>query len=199
MRRSARETRSGAMMTIVIGFTDNFLVTLTHNSSMISIPRYRMRRSACGTGSGGASCSPPCSPSMGFTDNLTCNSDSPFFCVFYYQIPDEEERLRDRKWWCFLLSSMLTFAMGFNDNLTCNSSSQFFYVFYSQIPDEEECLRDRKWWCFLLSSMLTFAMGVTGVLVIRLLKFVFCREVASFFPQRRRIEKTPRSCPFVGI
>jgi hypothetical protein len=74
---------------------------------------------------------------------------------------------------------MKTFVIGFTDNLSFNSHSQFFYDFYSQIPDEEECLRDRKWWCFLLSSMLTFAMGVTGVLVIRLLKFVFCREVSQ--------------------
>ena len=83
---------------------------------------------------------------IGFSDNLSCNSYSQFFYVFYSQIPDEEECLRDRKWWCFLLSSMLTFAMGFTDNLTCNSDS-FFFVFYSQIPDEEECPRDRRWWC----------------------------------------------------
>ena len=43
--------------------------------------------------------------------------------------------------------------------------------------DPEDCLKERKWWCFLLSSILTFLMGVTGVFVMRVLKFVFCREV----------------------
>ena len=38
-------------------------------------------------------------------------------------------------------------------------------------------MKERKWWCFLLSSILTFLMGVTGVFVMRVLKFVFCREV----------------------
>jgi hypothetical protein len=91
----------------------------------------------------------------------------------------------------------MTIAIGFTDNLTCNSHSQFFYDFYSQIPDEEECLRDRKWWCFLLSSMLTFAMGVTGVLVIRLLKFVFCREVSqpAFFPIEGELKKHHAHAP----
>lgn len=55
----------------------------------------------------------------------------------------------------------------------------------SEIPDEDECLRDRKWWCFLLSSMLTFAMGVTGVLLIRVLKFVFCREGEDDYVERK--------------
>ncbi len=106
-----------------------------------------MRRSACGTGSGGA---------------------------------------------------MMTFAIGFTDNLSCNSDLKFFYVFDFQIPDEEECLRDRKWWCFLLSSMLTFAMGVTGVLVIRLLKFVFCREVSqspAFSPREEGLKERHAHAP----
>ena len=41
-----------------------------------------------------------------------------------------------------------------------------------------ECLQTRKWWCFLLSSILTFVMGVSGVFVLRVLKFIFCREVS---------------------
>ena len=51
-----------------------------------------------------------------------------------------------------------------------------------QLDDEaavEECLKERKWWCFLLSSILTFLMGVSGVFVMRVLKFIFCREVRS--------------------
>jgi hypothetical protein len=63
---------------------------------------------------------------ISFTDNLSYNSHSQFFYVFYSQIPDEEECLRDRKWWCFLLSSMLTFPIvsltTFLVSLTHNSS-----------------------------------------------------------------------------
>ena len=40
----------------------------------------------------------------------------------------------------------------------------------------EECLEERKWWCFLLSSLLTFFMGVSGVFIMRVFKFIFCRE-----------------------
>ena len=50
--------------------------------------------------------------------------------------------------------------------------------------DTEECLRERKWWCFLLSSILTFLMGVSGVFVMRVLKFIFCREVSKAFNVR---------------
>ena len=46
---------------------------------------------------------------------------------------------------------------------------------------DEECLKERKWWCFLLSSILTFLMGVSGVFVMRVLKFIFCREVSVKF------------------
>jgi len=49
----------------------------------------------------------------------------------------------------------------------------------------EECLKVRKWWCFLLSSILTFGMGVCGVLVLRLLKFIFCREQEEEYWERR--------------
>ena len=45
----------------------------------------------------------------------------------------------------------------------------------------EECLEERKWWCFLLSSILTFVMGVSGVFVMRVFKFIFCREVRYLF------------------
>ena len=47
---------------------------------------------------------------------------------------------------------------------------------YSQHLSPEECLEERKWWCFLLSSILTFVMGVSGVFVMRVFKFIFCRE-----------------------
>ncbi len=73
-----------------------FLVTLTYNSSMIYIPRYRMRRSACGTGNSGAMVT----IAIGFTDKLSCNSYSQFFYDFYSQTPDEEECLRYRIWGC---------------------------------------------------------------------------------------------------
>ncbi len=93
-----------------------------------------MRRSAWGTENGGAMMT----FAIGFTDHLSCNSYLQFFCVSCFQIPDEEECLWDRKWWCFLLSFMMTFAIGFTNNLSCNYYLQFFYVFYFQIPDEEE-------------------------------------------------------------
>jgi len=53
------------------------------------------------------------------------------------------------------------------------------------VLSEEECLRDRKWWCFLLSSVFTFAMGVTGVLLARIFKFIFCREGEDDYIERR--------------
>ncbi len=52
-----------------------------------------MRRSIWGTRNGGAMMT----FAIGFTDHLFCNSYSQFFFVFYFQIPDEEECLRDRK------------------------------------------------------------------------------------------------------
>ncbi len=118
------------------------LVTLTYNSSMISNPRYRMRRSACGTGNGGASCSPPCSPllSISLTTLLVIlTHPSSMISISRY-------RMRRSVCGTGNGGAMMTFAIGFTDNLSCNSDLQFFYAFYSQIPDEEECLRDRKWW-----------------------------------------------------
>ena len=49
-------------------------------------------------------------------------------------------------------------------------------------------MRERKWWCFLLSSILTFLMGVSGVFVMRVLKFIFCREVRMAFNVREWCE-----------
>jgi len=59
----------------------------------------------------------------------------------------------------------------------------------------DECLKARKWWCFLLSSILTFGMGVCGVLVLRLLKFVFCREEEEYWERRPAPEKTEEPVP----
>jgi len=55
------------------------------------------------------------------------------------------------------------------------------------VLSEEDCLKDRKWWCFLLSSMLTFAMGVSGVIVARIFKFIFCRETEDEYVERRPV------------
>ncbi len=132
-----------SMLTFAIGFTDPLIVILTHPSSVFSIPRYRMWRSACGTGNSGASCSPPCSPllSISLTTLLVIlTHPSSMISISRY-------RMRRSVWGTGNGGAMMTYAIGFTDNLSCNSHSQFFYDFYAQIPDEEECLGDRKWWC----------------------------------------------------
>eukprot|EP00091_Calanus_sinicus_P017339 TRINITY_DN37449_c0_g1_i1.p2 TRINITY_DN37449_c0_g1~~TRINITY_DN37449_c0_g1_i1.p2 ORF type:complete len:101 (-),score=23.43 TRINITY_DN37449_c0_g1_i1:34-336(-) len=62
----------------------------------------------------------------------------------------------------------------------------------------EECLRERKWWCFLLSSILTFVMGVSGVFILRVLKFIFCRErEEDEYWERRPIQEPKDENPVV--
>jgi len=62
--------------------------------------------------------------------------------------------------------------------------------------DAEECLKERKWWCFLLSSILTFLMGVSGVFVMRVLKFIFCREKEEDeYWDRRQIQDPKEESP----
>jgi len=64
--------------------------------------------------------------------------------------------------------------------------------------DPEECLRERKWWCFLLSSILTFVMGVSGVFVLRVLKFIFCRErEEDEYWERRPVQESKDENPVV--
>jgi len=68
----------------------------------------------------------------------------------------------------------------------------------SEEVDPEECLRERKWWCFLLSSILTFVMGVSGVFVLRVLKFIFCREKEEDeYWERRPIQEAKDEAPVV--
>jgi len=68
----------------------------------------------------------------------------------------------------------------------------------SEVVDPEECLRERKWWCFLLSSILTFVMGVSGVFVLRVLKFIFCRErEEDEYWERRPIQEPKDENPVV--